>query len=57
VSETIIIGNGEITVTVLRIKGNQIRLGVTAPKNINVHRQEIFERIQTEKQAKPKDAA
>ena len=38
----------DITVTVLGIKGNQIRLGIDAPKDVSVHRNEIFERIQAE---------
>jgi carbon storage regulator len=48
IGETLCIGN-EITVTVLGMKGNQIRLGVNAPKAIAVHREEIYERIQVEK--------
>lgn len=48
VGETVVIGN-DITVTVLGVKGNQVRLGVNAPKEVAVHREEIFERIKQEK--------
>ena len=49
-NETLMIGT-EITVTVLGVKGNQVRIGVSAPKNVTVHREEIFERINAEKRA------
>lgn len=48
-NETLMIGN-EITVTVLGVKGNQVRLGVNAPRSVAVHREEVFDRIQTEQQ-------
>jgi carbon storage regulator len=48
VGETVVIGD-EVTVTVLGIKGNQVRIGVKAPKNVTVHREEIFERIRVER--------
>jgi len=47
VGETLMIGN-EVTVTVLGVKGNQVRIGVNAPKDVAVHREEIFERIKRE---------
>jgi carbon storage regulator len=47
VGETVMIGD-EVTVTVLRVKGNQVRLGVNAPKSISVQREEIFHRIKRE---------
>ena len=49
VGETLIIGD-DVTVTVLGVKGNQVRLGVNAPRNVSVHREEIYQRIQNEKQ-------
>ena len=46
-SESLMIGD-EITITVLGVKGNQVRLGVDAPKDVAVHREEIYERIRAE---------
>jgi carbon storage regulator len=48
--ETLMIGN-DVTVTVLGVKGNQVRIGVQAPKEVAVHREEIFERIKAEEAA------
>ncbi len=44
VGETLMVGS-EVTVTVLGVKGNQVRIGVNAPKDVAVHREEIFDRI------------
>lgn len=44
VGETLMIGDN-ITVTVLGVKGNQVRLGITAPKDVGVHREEIYQKI------------
>ena len=54
VGETIKIGE-EITITVLGVKGNQVRIGVGAPRDIAVHREEIYDRIQSEEQATQTD--
>jgi carbon storage regulator len=47
VGETLMVGD-EVTVTVLGVKGNQVRIGVNAPREIAVHREEIYERIKAE---------
>ena len=47
VSETLMIGD-EVTVTVLGVKGNQVRIGINAPKTVAVHREEIYQRIRAE---------
>lgn len=51
VGETLMIGD-QITVTVLGVKGSQTRLGITAPRNVEVHREEIYARIRSKDQAK-----
>lgn len=51
VGETLMIGDN-VSVTVLRVKGNQVRLGVNAPRDVSVHREEIYERIRKEADAK-----
>ena len=48
--ETLMVGD-DVTVTVLGVKGNQVRIGVNAPKDVAVHREEIYQRIQKEKDA------
>jgi len=47
VGETLMIGD-EVSVTVLGVKGNQVRIGVNAPRNVSVHREEIYDRIRRE---------
>jgi carbon storage regulator len=56
VGETLMIGD-EVTVTVLGVKGNQVRIGVRAPKHVSVHREEIYERIRAEQDAEPDSSA
>jgi len=55
VGETLMIGD-EVTVTVLGVKGNQVRIGVNAPKDVAVHREEIYERIKLEREGKAEAA-
>lgn len=52
VGETLMVGD-DVTVTVLGVKGNQVRIGVNAPKDVSVHREEIYQRIQREKGEEP----
>ncbi|AVP97819.1 carbon storage regulator [Ahniella affigens] len=49
VGETLMIGD-QVTVTVLGVKGNQVRIGINAPKELAVHREEIFQRIRKEQE-------
>ena len=55
VGETLMIGDS-VTVTVLGVKGNQVRIGITAPKDVAVHREEIFQRIQRDGESRPTSA-
>lgn len=50
IGETVIIGD-DVTVTVLGVKGNQIRIGINAPTDVSVHREEIYRKIEVEKAA------
>ncbi|WP_073670223.1 carbon storage regulator CsrA [Pseudomonas aeruginosa] len=52
VGETLMVGD-DVTVTVLGVKGDQVRIGVNAPKEVAVHREEIYQRIQKEKDQEP----
>ncbi|EOD2843179.1 TPA: carbon storage regulator CsrA [Pseudomonas aeruginosa] len=52
VGETLMVGD-DVTVTVLGVKGNQVCIGVNAPKEVAVHREEIYQRIQKEKDQEP----
>ena len=56
VGETLMIGD-EVTATVLGVKGNQVRIGISAPKDVAVHREEIYQRIQREHEAEAHSAA
>jgi carbon storage regulator len=49
VGESVMIGD-EVVITVLGVKGNQVRVGISAPKTVAVHREEIYERIKREQQ-------
>jgi carbon storage regulator len=56
VGETLMIGD-DVTVTVLGVKGNQVRIGVNAPRDVAVHREEIYERIKREQAEQAEQAA
>jgi len=52
VGEALMVGE-DVTVTVMAVKGNQVRIGISAPKDVAVHRQEIYDRVQAEKAQQP----
>ena len=56
VGETIMVGD-EVTVTVLGVKGSQVRVGINAPREIAVHREEIYERIQAEQNEQQEESS
>ena len=56
VGETLMVGD-DVTVTVLGVKGNQVRIGVNAPKDIAVHREEIYDRIKQEQGQEPSSSS
>ncbi len=55
IGETLMVGD-DVTVTVLGVKGNQVRIGVNAPKDVAVHREEIYQRIQKERDSDVTDS-
>ena len=50
VGERLIINNGQIQLSVLEITGNQVRIGIKAPKHVSIHREEVFDRIKAEEE-------
>lgn len=56
IGEPLMIGD-DVSVTVLGVKGNQVRVGINAPKDVSVHREEIYQRVKAEEAAKEADPA
>lgn len=54
VGETLMVGD-EVSITVLGVKGNQVRIGINAPKDVPVHREEIYQRIKMEENSSEPD--
>lgn len=48
VGERLIINDGEIKISILEVKGNQVRIGIDAPRSVSVHREEIYQRINSD---------
>ena len=57
VGERLFVNDGEIKIQVLEVKGNQVRIGIDAPKHIAIHREEVFDRIKTEAIKEDEEAA
>ncbi|MCX7120417.1 MAG: carbon storage regulator CsrA [Gammaproteobacteria bacterium] len=57
VGERLFIQDGIIKIQVLEVKGNQVRIGIEAPKEIAIHREEVFDRIKSESNASQEEAA
>jgi len=55
IGERLFIENGKIKIQVLEVKGSQVRLGIEAPKDISIHREEVYNRIQMEENIKAKE--
>lgn len=50
IGETLIIGDREVNVTIMGVKGNQVKLGIDAPENVSIHREEVFNKIKEGKE-------
>ena len=50
VGERLVINDGEIKISVLEVKGNQVRIGIDAPRSVSVHREEVFEKIRADRE-------